>query len=379
MKILHLFSNWKWTGPAEPALNLCRTLSRRHEVRFVSGGFPRPLEENVVALEALKRGITPVEGYRLEKHFHPLRNLEDILNLRRFLRRERFDIVHCHMPNDHFIAGCALRTLREKPPVVRTFYDGDGLARSMRVRWLLRHSTRGAVVISRHARSCLLDGRFLAPERVAVIPGGVDTSRFDPARADRDAARAAFGFGGSDFVFGIVARIQRHRKFEVLLEAFRTAAANDPSLRLVLVGRGTHQEEVAGTPVREMGLGDKVLFAGYRQGQDFLNALRAFDCALFLVPGSDGSCRAVREKMSLGLPVIVADTRPLDEIIDDGRTGLVVPLTAANLAGAMARVAGDRAATAAMGKEAREKALADYSLDVQALRTEEFYRSLLRK
>jgi len=376
MRILHLFSNWKWTGPAEPALNLCLQLQERHETTFILGGHPRTLQTNDVAREAKARGIDPVLGFHLEKHFHALHNIEDIMKLRSFLQERAFDLIHTHMTNDHFVTACALRTLRQRPPIVRTFYDGEGMTRSMRTRWLLRHFTDTAVVISDHARRELLAKKVLSPERIAVIPGGIDTDRFDPATIDRAATRRAFGFGDDDFVFGIVARMQRHRRFELLIEAFKQAQASEPDLRLVIVGRGTHQDEVARRPVQENGLDGKVVFAGYRQGRDFVAALGAMDCSIFLIPGSDGSCRAVREKMAMGLPVISSRNPPLDEMIDHERTGLLVDLERPQLTAALLRMARTREQAAAMGRQARAKALADYSLTVQAERVDTCYRRL---
>jgi len=376
MKILHLFSNWKWTGPAEPALDLCVSLGRRHETAFISGSHPRSPDENEVARHAREKGIDPVGGFHLDKHFHPIHNLEDIVKLRRLLREKEYDAVHSHMANDHFIAACASRRLRPRPRIVRSFYDAGGPPRSMRTRWLLRHYTDGAVVISDRARKRLANVCSLPSGRVAVILGGVDTARFDPAGVDRRATRGALGLGKDDFVFGIVARMQRHRKFGVLLQAFARALEDEPRLRLVIVGRGTHQEEVARSPARAMGLGERVVFAGYLQGRAFVETLGAMDCALFLVPGSDGSCRAVREKMSMALPVIAARTPPLDEMIVEGKTGSLVEPDVSGLAAAMIRAAGNREGTAAMGRRSREKALAEFSLEVQAGRVEELYRTV---
>ena len=48
MKILHLFSDWKWTGPADPTVSLCKELERRgHEVHLAHGTPPTPVEDSV--------------------------------------------------------------------------------------------------------------------------------------------------------------------------------------------------------------------------------------------------------------------------------------------------------------------------------------------
>ena len=70
MKILHLFSNWKWTGPAEHALNTVVMLMRAgHDVTFACAAPPADAPESLAA-EAIKAGITPVTAFTLNKHFN---------------------------------------------------------------------------------------------------------------------------------------------------------------------------------------------------------------------------------------------------------------------------------------------------------------------
>ncbi len=76
LRILHLFSNWKWTGPAEPAVLLASEQKRAgHDVSFACG---RPVEgcDNDVALQAVARGLEPIEGLRLSKHRNVIANLQ---------------------------------------------------------------------------------------------------------------------------------------------------------------------------------------------------------------------------------------------------------------------------------------------------------------
>jgi glycosyltransferase involved in cell wall biosynthesis len=71
-------------------------------------------------------------------------------------------------------------------------------------------------------------------------------------------------------------------------------------VRLVVVGRGTHIEETA-VARRALGIADRVVFAGYRT-HDYADVLRCFDVFTFLVPGSDGGCRALLEAAACGFP-----------------------------------------------------------------------------
>jgi glycosyltransferase involved in cell wall biosynthesis len=98
-------------------------------------------------------------------------------------------------------------------------------------------------------------------------------------------------------------------------------------LRALIVGRGTHRETLAIRPVEKMGLADVIRFTGYvREG--YLETLAAFDALLFLRAGSDATGRALREVLAIGRPAIVSDHGMLAELVQDGRTGFVVPLDA---------------------------------------------------
>jgi len=204
----------------------------------------------------------------------------------------------------------------------------------------------------------------------------IDLARFDPARVV--SSRATLGVPEDAFCLGIVARMQTHRRFDVLLEAVRRAAERAPELRVLVVGRGTHRRSVAEEPARRLGLADRVVFAGYRAA-DYVDVLSALDVKAFLVPGSDGSCRAVREALALGRPVIAAARGMLPEIVEHGATGLVIEDTPETLADAIVRLCRDRELRERMGRAARESARRRFSLAGQAEAIERAYRRLLER
>ena len=175
---------------------------------------------------------------------------------------------------------------------------------------------------------------------------------------------------------GVVARLQPQRRFDLLLEAFRRALEVAPELRLVVVGRGTRAPQVLEAPVAELGLGHAVLRAGYRRG-DFRDVLALFDALVFLVPGSDGSCRAVLEAMSQGIPVIASRRELLPEIVVDGSTGRLVDERPEALAEALVSLCREPEVWAARGKAARERALERFPIERHAERLERFYAGLL--
>lgn len=373
MKVLHLFSNAKFTGPAELALNLCvtlRTLGVEADLAFpdLPKGRPHTLRDT-----ARERGIEPILDFRLNKHENPIANFLDARALARFLTKRTYDLIHCHLDNDHRIALAAARKL--KVPVVRSSYEGLGMTNLRRHRPLIKGTARiyqPSQVALRHDHETY--GYPL--QSMQVVPGAIDVWRFDPARQVPD-GRKRLGISAQAFVIGIVARMQTHRRYEDFFQAIRLLTAAGVDAHAIVVGRGTNQESVGKAPARALGLSERVHFPGYVSGDDYVGMVKAFDTKVFLVPGSDGTCRAVREAMSMGKPAVVSDRGMLPEIVNDGVDGFVCDGSPNGLFTALQQLAVDPARCARMGRAARDKAVSTFSLDAQARAVREGYEIVL--
>lgn len=209
-----------------------------------------------------------------------------------------------------------------------------------------------------------------ASTRASAADAGPDGSGV----AARD-ARRALAVPEDAFLIGIVARIQSHRRFDLLLAAMARLVALHPEARLVIFGRGTRAEEIVGKPVRALGLERYVVRAGYRT-DDYIRLLSAMDLFTYLVPGSDGSCRALREAAALGLPLVGTRRGAIPEIIVEGETGLLVDEDPAALAHALALLIRDPARRLAMGEAARRDARVRFDPERLAGFMECFYESL---
>jgi len=205
----------------------------------------------------------------------------------------------------------------------------------------------------------------------------IGVTRVKPAPAD-PAVRKSLGFEPEHRVVGIVARVQRHRRFELFLAAVRELCDADPLARVLVVGRGTHREEVAVEPAAKLGLADRVIFAGYR-GADYLDVLRSIDVFTFLVPGSDGTCRAVLEAAACGIPAVTSRRGALPEIVLDGETGFVVDEDPAALASAWHTLLNDPERRRAMGQAAARRAQLEFRPERLADTVEGLYGDVLKR
>jgi glycosyltransferase involved in cell wall biosynthesis len=375
LRVLHLFSNYKWTGPAEPAHALAAGLAERGVgVVFRSSGYTKGNVRNHVAEHGAARGLAPVTDLDLSKHRKPWRDWRDAKRLRGLLAEERFDVVHCHLANDTRIALAALRG--GALPLVRSVYETEP-ERIPRFDLAALPQARRVFVFSRAVERAL-EARGIPGERLVALEATVDLARFQPG--DGAAKRRALGFAPGDFVAGIVARVQPQRRFDLLLDAAERAAHECPRLRLVVIGRGSKLEATAREPARRRGLLDRVVFfPGYFEGADYVDVLRALDVKLFLVPGTDGTARAVREALACGLPVLTTRRGVLPELVRDGVTGRVLDETPEAFAAALVALAREPEARRRMGEAARKDAEARFSLARQVETVAGTYRAVLEE
>jgi glycosyltransferase involved in cell wall biosynthesis len=373
LRVLHLFSNCKWTGPAEPALNLCVALRARGVATDFACAPDAGDSINKVVETARERGIEPISSMHLLKHRRPWKNFVDGRRLSRLLSDSPYDLIHCHLDNDQQIALGPAK--KHDIPLIRSNYQ-HGFPQDRRHARLVA-ATDFIIEASEAGRETDIDYFDVPRENTAVVPGAVDVGRFDSER-DLPDGRARVGIPPEAFVLGIVARMQTHRHYGDLFEAFHRLLQEVPNAHLIVVGRGTNQEKVAFKPVQELGLQERVHFTGFIDGENYVGMLKAFDAGVYLVPGSDGTCRAVREIMAMGKPMVAADRGMLREIVQDGENGFICDGSVAGLFDAFHALATNAEGCADMAKAARHRAETAYSLEAQSAAVHDIYQRILK-
>ncbi len=371
MRILQLTSDWKWTGPAEPLVHAVVGLrARGHEV---DAAFPEapPGNEGALSERARDRGVVPAYVPARGQGYVPLRDGPEVRRLRAFLHARSYEIVHAQHARGHLLARLAARGSRTR--VISSWPHGEAVPRGFWNHWL--YGPRGCDGLTVLSDRIAADARTRlggTPERVAVVPGVVDASGFAPRTAS-ETLRAELGLLPGQPVIGLVARLQPHRRVELILAGLALALREAPGLRLLVVGRGTRACEVLDEPVARLGLGAAVVRAGYRRG-DYRDTIALMDALVFIVPGSDGSCRAVLETMAMEIPTIASRRGVLAETVESGETGLVCDERPEALAEAFVDLWRDPIRWRARGKAARKRILGNHTVALQAERLERHYR-----
>jgi glycosyltransferase involved in cell wall biosynthesis len=366
LTILHLVTNRWWTGSADPTLQLVAGLRARGH-RVLLGVTPGDRFE----AKAREAGIEIVSGLALSTRPTPV-VLRDLVRLRRFVVTLGVDIVHAHHSHDHWLAwALGRRRSGERLAVVRTFHNARSVKQG-RAATVLYRRTAMAFAVSRDIQAWCRAAGF-TPERVVWTPGVADLARFD-GRADGAILRDELKLGDAPVV-ACVARLAPRRGHDRLILGFERLLQTMPSARLLLVGKGEHRAALEHM-VAERGLGERVIFAGYRD-RDLPAVLAAADAVALMAAGSDDSCRAVLEAMAAGRAVVAPRVGAVPESIVDGETGLLLgDETPATVASALEQLLGNRVRARAMGAAGRRRAEALFAPERQVDVVERAYRTL---
>lgn len=290
--------------------------------------------------------------------------------LLRYLKAHDIRILHCHKSSDLRL-GALLVTLR---PSLRLFFtDHMGVTRPKKDpyhRWAYGKVSR-LLSISETTRQRNLAAFPLPPERIRRLYLGIDPAPYAPrlTDAERHTLRRQLGIHGDTVAIGLPGRLTPGKGQGIWIEALAGLSERYPALAWhgVLIGgltaaEGSSEAFVAELRdrVAELGLGERVTFAGFRN--DLPRLFEAFD--IVCVPSrNEAFGLTVIEAMAAGKAVIGADSGAIPELID-GQTGrLAAPDDSLAWCNAMAELAGDATLRQRLGEAARQEVSAHFTLE----------------
>lgn len=279
------------------------------------------------------------------------------------LFREDYDVVHCNFPSPYLSALFSWFGKVRGIPTVLTWHNdlpkvtsAAGLlvtAHNLFSPCYLNYYTRIIATTEVYARTSYILQRY--KQKVRVVPNGVDTVRFSPALDGRQ-IREMHRLQGKTVALFVGALTQWHAYKGVgdLISAFKVASAQNPDLRLLVVGRGSLLPSLLRL-VSTLSLEEKVIFAGAASDELLPRYYAACDFAI--LPSrdrSEGFGLVLLEAMASGRPVIGSMVGGITDVIRQGETGILVePNESAALVDAIVRMSNDPDLRRQMGKRAR--------------------------
>ncbi len=360
--IVHVLSSFGVGGQERVALDLAiGQRARGHDV-------------SVISLAAGPDGAMAEEfraaGIRVDRV--PKRSGLDptlVPRLAMVLRRLAPDVVHTHNPLPLIYGAPAARIVG-----AAAIHSKHGVNPGSRGQRLLRRAAaqlvHAFVAVSDTTEAQAREQHDAPPARIHTIPNGIRLDRYAPDRDARIAVRAELGLGDA-WVIGTVGRLDAFKNQALLVRAMAPYLSS--GVRLVIVGDGDHRPEIEAA-IEDLPDPRWVVMTGRRM--DVPRLVHAFD-VFALSSKTEGLPLVVPEAMSAGLPVVATAVGGLPGVVDEGITGLLVPVDQAALSAALGSLIADRDRARRLGAKAREVALARYGHDRMVDAYLELYASAL--
>jgi glycosyltransferase involved in cell wall biosynthesis len=380
MRVLHISSARAFGGGERHLSDLARGLSQRgHEV-FVALCADSPLREGLAA-------VMPQNIFTL-----PLRNALDLgsaWKLARLARTLKVEIIHAHVARDYTLAAFAARRARAARLVI-TRHVLFPLSRAHRL--ALSNVSRVIAVSEAVARS-LRAQKIFDEDKIRVVTNGIDVWRFEQARAEFERARAESeraraelererGASPRPLRVGILGELSEVKGQADFVRAARAVVERFGDGVEFLIGgedasRGGEYRERVERLVAETGSGARVKLLGRLDGDEVMRFLTSLD--LFVSAShSEAFGMALVEALACGVPVVATATEGASGIIEEGVTGLLVPVGDVRaLAAAVASLLADDERRRGLGVRAREVARERFDLNRMVEATERVYAEAL--
>lgn len=300
----------------------------------------------------------------------------------RLVEEEAYDVIHCH---DWLVAHTG-KTVKDVTglPLVATIHATEAgrhqgwLPGPMNkaihsVEWWLTFEARRVIACSEHMR-WEVTRLFELPDKVDVIPNGIDVSLWQPSKKAVKAARTKFAGTGPLMLFA--GRLEYEKGVQTALRALPRLRRRHPGLKLVVAGVGT-QADMLRELVTELKIGKAVTFTGHLELEELAALIGAADVAV--VPSIYEPFGLVAlEAAAVGTPVVVAETGGLREFVEHGSTGLrFVAEDVPGLADAVTAVLRDEVLAHRIVHQAREVLGRDYTWAAVAEQTVHTYATAI--
>ena len=337
----------------------------RHFVYSSSGGIhSREIAEAGAEVRVLSRRIPKID-------------LGWLLRLALAMKEDRVDLVHCHLFGDSLHGYLAAR-LRGDTPVILTLHSGPKGWTPLQCRvypWLVRMSST-TVACSESVRTLVYSNYPSTKGKIVAIPNGISVASATPPTDEPEMSlREALGLPKHAKLVASIGRLAEPKGLPYLVSAFAEVSSrvDDEDVRLVLIGDGHLRAELE-AQVDSMRLGDKVVFAGFRD--DVYNLMDDIDVIVFSSL-HEGMPIALLEAMSLGRCLVCTEIPGFLEAVRPDKEALIVPPARSDLlADAIEEAIGNPRLRHELGARAQARFLGRFTADNMVRRYTEIYRNL---
>jgi glycosyltransferase involved in cell wall biosynthesis len=306
-----------------------RYMSDHFEVLAVSS--PDKILEQVGVREGVR--TAPVT---MTRAITPVKDLKALWRLYKLLKKEKPAIVHTHTPKAGLLGMMASRLagvpIRMHTVAGLPLMENTGIKRKVLdfVERLTYNCATGVYPNSKHLSDFIIDNRFCKINKLKVLgngsSNGINTRFFQPTEElDKTACalRKKHGLTDKDFVFVFVGRLVKDKGIEELVEAYSELKKKHQHIKLLLVGPyEPERDPLAAETHAIIEKDDSIIKAGF---QTDVRPYLMISQALAFPSYREGFPNVPMQAGSFGLPSIVTNINGCNEIVEDGKNGLIIP------------------------------------------------------
>lgn len=302
-----------------------------------------------------------------------------VKRIRKYIRDHHVMLVHSHTPRALLVTEAALVAGR-RPVHVTTKHilnsPGDrrfGWIYALLDRILLYfpdHLVPVSGKVYREIMSC----PFMNPDRVTMIRNAIEQQSFRVAE-QRESCRSEFGLKPDTIVIGSSGRLEKVKRYDLMLRGFATVFERFPNSKLMLIGDGSLKTGLE-LLAHELRIADAVIWTGFRT--DVPRLLAAMDIYI-QTSVNEGLSLSILEAMAAEKPVIITDVGGARELVENGKTGiLIAPGSAAEISGAIIELLEDPAKCSLFAAAGRTYVEQEFGLTQMMESYRQLYKSFLQ-
>ena len=296
-----------------------------------------------------------------------------------------FDLIHGHDWLVAFVGASCKRSY--KAPLLSTIHAtergrGRGVLGSEQARaihsieWWLAYESWRIIACSGYMEDEIADYFQCPRDKIDIVPNGVDTARFDLLEGqDLSRFRNRYALPFEKIVFS-VGRVVYEKGLQVLVRAMPIILAQDPDVKVVVAGKGPELEALRSL-AWDLGVGEKVLLAGFVSDEDRDRLFKVSACATFPSLYEPFGIVAL-EAMAAKCPVVVSEVGGLKDVVKHAETGITIyPDNPASLAWGILHTLQYPEWSAARVENAYREVVEEYNWERIARMTADIYRRII--
>ena len=384
IKVAHIIARMITGGADENTLFTIEGLSKeKYEIDLITG---EEFDKDI--LNKVKNhpfDIIQIKGLKWKLNF--LHDPIVLLKLIKLLKKKHYDIVHTHTTKAG-ILGRIAAYLSGVPVIIHGLHGSTFQAfNSGLLNWLLflferltGGFTDAYISVSKVLSKTYIEKGIGKKDNHYTVYSGMELSKFYHARdkINYQEKYKELGIKEGEFLIGNVARLETRKGHQFLLDAFKNVVGEQKysQVKLLIIGEGNKRKYLENY-VKELNLGDKVIFTGYREDVEELMALMDI---FVLTSLREGLPRVLVQAAAVGVPSVAFNVDGVPEIIEDNHNGFLVRVEdVEQLTKRIIQYIDRKELLELHGKNGRELVKGKWSIEDMVDRIDKIYQNLVRE